>query len=197
MAAQVLVVYQFVHYLAPLVPLVFLFVAEGLRRLRTLRGRGRMSVRLPARYIMILLLACASWYFSYKCYWAWNHSVSDSVRFPNNRRMILRRLTATPGQHIVLVRYPQDYSVHDEWVYNGADVDGKPVIFAHDLGLEENRTLLEYFAGRRVWSIDVEEKKVPELKPYPLSLPRGDDGPDASEEVRRTGTRDERGSLKP
>jgi len=170
MAAQVLAVYQFRHYLAPIVPLVLLFAAEGLRRLRTLRGRGRMSIRLPARYIMILFLACAAWGSLHVWYFTLSRGASPSTEFPNDRRMILRQLAAIPGQHIVLVRYAPDYDVHHEWVYNGADIDGQPVIFAHELSPEENRSLLEYFVGRRAWSIYVEENKVPELKPYPLTL---------------------------
>jgi len=194
MAAQVLATYQYLHYLAPIVPLVLLFVAEGLRRLRTLRRRGRMSIRLPARYIIILFLACASWGPLHYLHGALSRPASVSTNFPNNRRMIIRQLAAIPGQHIVLVRYAADYTVHHEWVYNGADIDGQPVIFAHELSPEENRSLIEYFAGRRAWLIYMEPGKPPELKPYPLPLRRGDNGPDASEVVRPTGSRDERSS---
>jgi len=165
MAVQVLVVYVHSHYLAPIVPLIFLFLAEGLRRLRTLRGRQRMSIRLPARYVIVLFLASASWGFLREGALARESLHSRASAFPNNRRMILRQLAAIPGQHIVLVRYAPEYTLHEEWVYNGADIDGQPVIFAHDLGSLENRALLEYFAGRRAWSIYVEGDQIPELSP--------------------------------
>ena len=186
MAAQLLAAYQHMHYLAPIVPLFLLFLAEGLRRLRTLRVRQRMSIRLPARLIIILFLACVSWGTLRGYYWASSRPASPSTEFPNDRRLILRQLSAIPGQHIVLVRYEPDYDIHREWVYNGADIDGQPVIFAHDLGPDENRALLEYFAGRRAWSIYVEDGKAPELTPYPVPPRRGDGRPDASEEVRPT-----------
>jgi len=197
MAAQILTVYQYMHYLAPIVPLFLLFLAEGLRRLRTLRVRGRMSTRLPARLIIIVFLACVSWGTLHGYYRASSRPASPSTEFPNDRRLILRQLSAIPGQHIVLVRYEPDYDVHNEWVYNGADIDGQPVIFAHDLGPQENRALLEYFAGRRAWSIYVEDGKAPELTPYPVPPRRGDGRPDASEEVRPTRSREEHRRLKP
>ena len=168
MAVQVLTVYQYRHYLAPIVPIVLLFAAEGLRRLRTLRGRGRMSIRLPARYVLVVFLACASWLSLHE--WYMRRSAGPVTGFPNQRIEILRRLATIPGGHVVLVRYAPEYSVKDEWVYNGADIDAQPVIFAHDLSPEENRSLVQYYAGRQAWSIYVEERKVPELKPYPGPL---------------------------
>src|SRR5262245_18227315 len=57
-----------------------------------------------------------------------------------------------PGRHVVFVSYARLPSPHEEWIYNPADVDDAPVIWALDLGCTQNEKLLRYYAGRSVWS---------------------------------------------
>jgi len=45
------------------------------------------------------------------------------------------------------------HSFHDEWVYNGADIDGSKVVWARDLGPEQNAKLMTYFQDRNVWIV--------------------------------------------
>ena len=66
---------------------------------------------------------------------------------------IQRQLNATPGKHVVIVEYSDTHSVHEEWVYNGADIDGSKVVWARDLGPEQNARLLNYFKDRTVWIV--------------------------------------------
>ena len=37
---------------------------------------------------------------------------------------------------------------------NAADIDRSPVVWARDLSAQENRELVEYFRGRKVWLVD-------------------------------------------
>jgi hypothetical protein len=67
------------------------------------------------------------------------------------RTNMLRNLESRPGAHLVFVHYSADYSLHDEWVYNAADMPSARVIFAHDLGVEKNRELIERQGDRQVW----------------------------------------------
>ena len=39
-------------------------------------------------------------------------------------------------------------SPHEEWIYNPANIDAAPVIWALDLGPTENEELRRYYAGR-------------------------------------------------
>ena len=51
----------------------------------------------------------------------------------------------------MIVRYPSpDWNPLEEWVYNSADIDSQRVVFAHDLGVEQNRALLAYYPDRTV-----------------------------------------------
>ena len=42
-------------------------------------------------------------------------------------------------------------SPHEEWIYNPANIDAAPVIWALDLGPTENEELRRYYAGRSFW----------------------------------------------
>ena len=55
-------------------------------------------------------------------------------------------------------------SPHLEWVYNPADIDAAPVIWAHDLGEAENERLRRYYAGRSFWLFEPDESM--KMLPY-------------------------------
>jgi hypothetical protein len=55
-------------------------------------------------------------------------------------------------------------SPHEEWVYNPANIDAAPVIWALDLGPTENEKLRRYYAGRSFWRFKPAESM--SLRPY-------------------------------
>jgi len=70
-----------------------------------------------------------------------------------------------PGRQLVFVRYGPDHNVHGEWVYNGADLEGTKVLFAHDLSPEKNERLLAHDPTRTAWLLLPDEGDA--LVPYP------------------------------
>jgi hypothetical protein len=60
-------------------------------------------------------------------------------------------LKKQPGQHVIFVSYAGLPSPHEEWIYNPANIDAAPVIWALDLGQTENEKLRHYYAGRSFW----------------------------------------------
>jgi hypothetical protein len=52
-----------------------------------------------------------------------------------------------------------------EWVYNGAEIDRQTVVFARDLGTEENEKLLAYYPDRAAWLLEPDARP-PKLTPY-------------------------------
>ena len=49
---------------------------------------------------------------------------------------------------LVFVRYAPQHIFQEEWVWNAADIDGARVVWARDLGPEENAKLLAYYPTR-------------------------------------------------
>ena len=75
-----------------------------------------------------------------------------------------RRLDEMPGRHLVFVRYGPSHVLHDEWVYNRADIDAAKVVWANDLGADRDRELIRYFKGRQVWLAQPDDGA--KLEPY-------------------------------
>ena len=86
------------------------------------------------------------------------------------RARILRQLESSGGRHLVIVRCRLEHEVGDEWVYNSADIDSAPVVWAWEMDPTSNRELLHYFQGRRVWLVQPDANPVV-LTPYDPSLP--------------------------
>ena len=137
------------HYLAPFAgPMVFLLV-EALRGLASSRVRGVALGRAAA--VLIIALHVGLSLRTVGIYVARGPAES----WYRERQAILEELEAREGEQLVLVRYPPDHDVHEEWVFNAADIDAAKVVWARDLGSDRNRGLLEHFAGREVWSLEV------------------------------------------
>ncbi len=82
-----------------------------------------------------------------------------------SRAAIQEKLSQTPGKHLILVRYGDDHNIHDEWVYNGAEIDSAKVLWARELDAEQDAKLLAYFKDRHVWLVEPDKDNT-ELIPY-------------------------------
>lgn len=60
---------------------------------------------------------------------------------------------------------------YKEWVYNRADIDAAKVVWAHDMGPDENAELIDHFKDRHVWLVEADEVP-PKLSPYPAPQSR-------------------------
>jgi hypothetical protein len=163
-AAELRVPNWLFHYFAPIAPLVLFLIVQGFRRLYTLDvGRFRVG-----RIAVCLLLGF------YAVVFTWRTAVYASAEaqgFPSWRHDLARRLEEQGGRHLVIVRYGPRHNVHEEWVYNGADIDGSPIVWARGMSVAEDRKLIEYFGGYQPWLLNVDEyEPVPE--PYPEPSPR-------------------------
>jgi len=82
------------------------------------------------------------------------------------RARILKELEHTPGDHLVIVRYfPGHDIILNEWVFNNSDIDSSKVVWARDMGPQQNEELLRYFSARHVWLAEPDAKPV-KLTPY-------------------------------
>jgi len=138
------------HYIAPATVVIFAVMVQGLRHLRTMTLFGRPVGAALSRVVVLALVADvllqAAQHFSDPLGWG-GWGLGDRVE-------IQRDLDEKPGKHLVMVRYIDHHSVHDEWVYNGADLDGAKVLWARDLGPEQNAKLFAYYKDRTVWLVE-------------------------------------------
>jgi hypothetical protein len=87
----------------------------------------------------------------------------------SSRAPIERYLAAMPGEHLVLVRYAPEHIVHNEYVYNEADIDHAKIVWAREIPSRDLSALLVYFRNRRVWVLEPDEDPA-RIYPY---APRG------------------------
>ena len=81
------------------------------------------------------------------------------------RAEVLSQLEHMPGNQLAIVRYRPDHDfILDEWVFNGADINGSKVIWARDMGAQ-NSELIHYFSGRHPWLVEPDYNP-PRLTPY-------------------------------
>jgi hypothetical protein len=154
-------IWSFPHYAAPLTCVIFLLLVQAIRHLRTIRIGGR-PVGLAFSWAIVSLLAADV-----------GLSVSRRICDPlewtckgdPSRKIIAKDLSKIPGKHLVVVSYDPDHNLHDEWVYNGADIDTAKVLWARDIDSVQNAKLFAYFKDRHIWFV-YPDKDNSELIPY-------------------------------
>ena len=69
---------------------------------------------------------------------------------------------------MVIVRYGPDHNVDRDWIYNAPDINRSRIVWARDMGKEQNIELLRYFHDRHIWLMSGDESP-PLLEPYPAN----------------------------
>jgi len=149
------------HYFAPVAGLLYLRLLQGAQRLAGWRPAGK-----PAGLILTMILFGVIFF---QLPVSLMHVITArpaAVSFAQNRASIMDMLSRQPGQQLVIVRYTSDHDVHHEWVYNRADIDRAPIVWAREMGGQEDLALLEYFRDRHVWLLEPDGSS-PKLRPYP------------------------------
>ncbi len=156
---SILVIFFNIHYIAPIVPVLVALLIQGLRHLRMWQFDKRPTGQFLARATVVSMLVMVPIQV---------HILAATPRSGTwesigpERAAIESRLRSLPGPQLVLVRYHANHNPLWDWVYNGADVDGQKVVWARDMGQEQNQELLRYYSDRQVWLLQ------PDLVPVKL-----------------------------
>jgi hypothetical protein len=156
--------WTFPHYVAPATGLVYLVVVQCMRHLRLWRRNGN-SVGLdlvravPIVCVGMIVLRIAGILVHAPIEPRWPVGNLDRVA-------VVNRLNSVPGDHLVIVRYGPSHNVDRDWIYNAPDIDKARIVWARDMGKEQNLELLHYFHDRHVWLMAGDDSP-PRLEPYP------------------------------
>ena len=165
--------YFYAHYVAGVTCLFLLVTVVSLENLSRLKISGHLVG--PDAVRVILFLCGAHFLFWFGVQLASNQDFAkDLERYQtwdevnhgdlDGRLGVNRQLAQYPGRQLVFVRYWPKHTL-TEWVYNSADIDRQSVVFARDLGAEENEKLLAYYPDRATWLLEPDARP-PKLTPY-------------------------------
>ena len=165
--------YYYPHYIAAVACLFVLAAVAGLARLN--RWKPRRWLNGPTVVQVILLLCLVHFGFWYSVHLSGNDEVAmatshyetwDFINYgdPEGRIAINDDLARLPGKQLVFVRYSPRHMFRN-WVHNRADIGGARVIWARDLGPDENKKLIRFYPDRTVWLIEP-DRWPPRLQPY-------------------------------
>lgn len=150
------------HYFAPATAPLWLLLLHCMRNLRNRRWKSKPIGDALVRAALVICVAMVAVRIA--------GIVAQSAIEPPwprgnlDRARILRQLQHAPGQHLVIVRYEDDHDLDREWVYNTANIDASKVVWARDMG-PQNQELFDYFKDRSVWQVEADDPH-PVLEQY-------------------------------
>ncbi|MEP6714937.1 MAG: hypothetical protein ABJC09_05145 [Terriglobia bacterium] len=156
--------YFYPHYVAAVACLILLMAVAGLRR------APRVLLSLCAAHFIfwysVHLLGNQPVFEATGPYESWDYiNFGDS----EGRIAIDRTLAQAPGKQLVFVRYSPRHLLR-EWVHNEADIDAARVVWALDLGEDEDARLRAYYPQRTVWIVEPDSVP-PRLTAVPTNVP--------------------------
>jgi hypothetical protein len=170
--------YFYSHYIAAIACLLILLSVAALQRLDRWTIRGYPAGRDAARAILFLCFAhFAFWYGLHAAgnqdfaRDMWRYESWDAINSgdPEGRIAIHQELSAMPGKQLVFVQYSPQHPFQ-EWIYNAADIDSSKIVWARNLGEQENEKLLHYYPDRKPWMLYPDARPV-RLIPYEQQAP--------------------------
>ncbi|MGH7550800.1 MAG: hypothetical protein ACREK3_08645 [Gemmatimonadota bacterium] len=139
------------HYLAPATGLIFLVMIASLRALHEIS-----SPRLEGRRAVLLIAVFFALSLPLRLLVLDTQEERSPASFAQRRHAVIEELRRRPGRDLVIVDYGPEHNVHREWVYNEADIDEAEIVWARDMG-NENEELIDYFRERRIWHLEVND----------------------------------------
>ncbi len=147
--------YFYPHYIAALTCLFVLVSVVGLQRLNQWNGQSARIVLFlcSAHFLLWYGIRVSRNQEFYEAFAPLETSDAINSGDPEGRIAIQQRLETAAGRQLVFVRYGPQHAFQ-EWVHNAADIDHSPIVWARDLGADENQKLLRYYPDRTAWLLE-------------------------------------------
>jgi hypothetical protein len=157
LAALFQAVFFFPHYAAPAFPAFLAMILLGMRELRQFEWRGRpaglfLSRAIPVGCVLMAAIPASAHALGWRLSpWPlqWALGTLPEVHSPHVELSVL----ADGKKALVFVEYGPDHDVGYEWVYNAANIDQEPIVWAREISPESDTALMRYFHDRSVWIV--------------------------------------------
>lgn len=162
--------FAFPHYVAPYFGCLALLVAYGFVQLRgykwLMTGALALALAADAEALFNMLRGrrdvramTAIWPTMEYPPYSMNFSAEGFVR---RKEAVTLDLLSRQGPHLVFVKYDASHNPHEEWVFNGADIQKEEIVWARYYTAESREIVKKEFRGRVCWVLE------PDLRPYRL-----------------------------
>ena len=167
----------FPHYAAPMTAAVFGLLGQSARHLDKMTWRSRPAGRFLVRAVPLVCCATLALRAAAPVFFQMDYaSHSWCCAGPGNvnREIVARQLQASGTRNLVIVRYGPNHAVSNEWVYNDADIDRSPVVWAREMTPQYDSRLISYFHDRVVWLAepDIAPPRITRWMPPPSPAPQ-------------------------
>jgi hypothetical protein len=135
------------HYFAPAIVLLFLIITAAVRDVSSRFPKGKIrNLATSALFCCIALSGVIRVM----------HPLvrADSREFSAERDLVLARLNKEPGNLLVFVRYGPKHNIHNEWVFNDANIDESRIVWARSMPNGQDEELLDYYPTREAWILE-------------------------------------------
>jgi hypothetical protein len=157
------------HYVAPLTCLIYALIVLAMQTVRHRTRRGVAMVRIvPVTCVAMLLLRATGSALGLSTpgqlplTWC-----SPHLYAAKSRASVSAKLDVMEGRQLAIVRYDPDHNPAVDWVYNDADIDSSKLVWARDMGAQ-NEELIQYYKNRQVWLVEPDTSP-PRISRYPTS----------------------------
>jgi hypothetical protein len=151
------------HYGAPAVCLFYFIVIQCMRKVYFLcwrtRAIGKLLVWSVPLYYSILIACLVFVGLNPSLILAQDPIGSkrhETIDWSFRRARLVKNLNKQEGKFLVIVKYLQRHEMHQEWVYNDADIDNAKVVWARSMGVKKDCELINYFSDRNIWFLSVD-----------------------------------------
>jgi hypothetical protein len=155
--------YFFPHYVAAVGCLLLLLALAGMEKLgKTINLYVFAVCATSFAFWFGLYVFGETDYLSVMNYQAWDYVNTGD---PQGRIAVRRRLLEAPGEQLVFVHYAP-FHHFEEWIHNNADIDSAKIVWANDLGTEEDKKLIRFYPNRTAWLLQPDNHPI-SLVQYP------------------------------
>jgi len=162
-AGMVIEIYLLAHYVSPYTAVFYAIGLQMMRHLRVWKPEGKPSGLAMVRFLVTVCVLLAGLRvfarplgIAPSCFPAafWNFTWYGPEHCGVERAEMESRLEQLSGDQLVIVRYGQDHNPLNEWVYNRSDLDTSKVVWARDMGAQDNQELIRFFGNRTDWLVE-------------------------------------------